>query len=271
MDSSFYMTFLDVGQGDSVVIEMPYRKGVYVIDSGGVVRFGQDGWKERDSPYEVGRQIVVPFLKGRGLHTVDTLILSHADADHAEGADEILEEIRVKRIHISPNSSEVGVIQDLMNTAMEKRVPVLEVGEGMHWQKGEYRFTYLSPSDQIYNGNNDSLVLFVETFGLKALFAGDLEIEGEVKLVRKYAQEISDITVLKAGHHGSNTSSSDSFLQVTSPSLTIFSAGKDNRYGHPHPEVVERFNQYGLWTLSTADHGSIRFSVRKGIRKVEKM
>lgn len=270
-DSSLYITFLDVGQGDSVVIELPYRKGVYIIDTGGVVRFKQEEWKERKAPYEVGRQVVVPFLKGRGIHTVNTLILSHADADHAEGADEIIEEIRVRQIHVTPGSADTAVMEDVLASAIKRKVPIMEVVEGIHWERGEIRFTYLSPSDQTYNGNNDSLVLLMEYSGGKALFTGDLEIDGEEELLRDHADAIAGITVLKAGHHGSKTSSSEAFIRVTRPSLTVFSAGKENRYGHPHQEVVDRFNIYGLWTLSTSDYGTIRVSVKKGSWKVGKM
>ena len=104
-DSTLRVTYLDVGQGDSAVIELPYRRGVYVIDTGGIsVRSGKHNWKTPDKQFEVGRKIVVPYLKGRGITKIDKLIISHADADHVEGADEVLEEIRVGEIHISPGS-----------------------------------------------------------------------------------------------------------------------------------------------------------------------
>ncbi|MFC4411060.1 DNA internalization-related competence protein ComEC/Rec2 [Chungangia koreensis] len=270
-DRSLYITYLDVGQGDSIVIEMPYRQAVYIIDTGGVVRFGQEGWRERNSSYEVGRQVVVPYLKGRGIHTVDRLIISHADADHAEGADEIIEETQVKEIHISPGTTDFGVLQELTRFALKRNIPIMEVKEGSYWTLGEYSFKYLSPSDHIYEGNNDSLVLLLESQEFKALFTGDLETEGEEDLIRKFEEEIKEITVLKAGHHGSKTSSSEVFIRETMPSLTIFSAGIDNRYGHPHEEVMNRFQHYGLWTLSTADMGTIRVTVKKGEWIVGKM
>ena len=104
MDSSLRVTFLDVGQGDSIVIELPYRQAVYVIDTGGTITFGEPNWKTPTKPFEVGRKIVVPYLKGRGITTIDKLIITHADADHMEGADEVLEELNVAEIHISPGS-----------------------------------------------------------------------------------------------------------------------------------------------------------------------
>ena len=122
-DGTLKVTFLDVGQGDSAVIELPYRKAVYVIDTGGTVSFGEDSWKTPEQQFEVGRKIVVPYLKGRGITKIDKLIISHAHADHVEGADEVLEEIRVDEIHITPGSETEKEMDDLMRIATEKESP----------------------------------------------------------------------------------------------------------------------------------------------------
>lgn len=108
------ITFLNVGQGDSIVIELPFRKAVYVIDAGGVLRFEQEQWKKTDRPYEVGKQVVVPFLKGKGIRAIDIFIATHADADHVEGAEEVLQEIKMKEIHVTPGSLEQPVMRDLL-------------------------------------------------------------------------------------------------------------------------------------------------------------
>ena len=121
LDSSLRVTYLDVGQGDSIVIELPHRRAVYVIDTGGTVAFGEDNWKTPGSPFEVGRQIVVPYLRGRGIAKIDKLIVSHADADHVEGADEVLEEIKVSEIHISPGSRAELEMEDLIHLAEYKK------------------------------------------------------------------------------------------------------------------------------------------------------
>src|SRR5690606_624959 len=98
-DGALRVTFLDVGQGDSALIQLPYRKGVYLIDAGGVLRFGREGFSDRNRPFEVGRQIVAPYLQGNGISSIDAFIVSHPDADHAEGADEILQLFSVNEIH----------------------------------------------------------------------------------------------------------------------------------------------------------------------------
>lgn len=249
------ISFVDVGQGDCIVIELPFRKKVYMIDTGGVLRFQQEEWKE-GTRYEVGRQVVVPYLKGKGISSIDTLILTHADSDHVEGAEEILKEIRVREIHVTPSSLKKPVMNDLMVEAKIQKVPIKEQMAGNAWRDGEVFFQYLWPFDTDYEGNNDSLVLYVQHGHFHALFTGDLEKEGEQKLLSLYPT-LSSIDLLKAGHHGSKTSSSEEFIRQLQPAITIFCAGENNRFGHPHIEVVERFQRMGLKTFTTGEVGTI--------------
>ncbi|SDE41080.1 competence protein ComEC [Bhargavaea beijingensis] len=261
-EPSVRVTFIDVGQGDSALVELPYRRGIILIDTGGRLLF--DGTKEEGrGGYGVGERVVVPFLKGRGITKVDKLILSHPDADHAEAADEVLREIRAGEIHIGPGTIGNAGYADVMETAKVKGIPVKERVSGMGWQEGETLFRYLSPADTEYRGNNDSLVLHMEHGELRALFTGDLEEEGEKRVIREYGN-LFPVTILKAGHHGSKTSSSAPFLDAASPSITIFSAGRNNRYGHPHPDVTGRLMEAGLPAVSTADYGTMTYSFRIG-------
>lgn len=256
------ISFINVGQGDCILVELPFQKGVYLIDSGGLLRFEQEEWKQRNEQYEVGRQVVVPYLRGKGIGAIDTLIITHADADHVEGAEEILQEIRVKEIHITPNSYNKEIMNDLLVEAKRQNVPIIEQIAGNWWKNGGVTFQYIWPSETEYEGNNDSLVLLMTAGNFTSLFTGDLEEEGELALVKRYPQ-LKNIDLLKAGHHGSKTSSSESFVQQLHPTLTIFNAGKDNRYGHPHEEVVERFHTRGLKTLTTGEVGTIEIQLRE--------
>lgn len=264
IDSDLRVTYLDVGQGDSVVIELPHRRGVFIIDTGGTVTFGAHNWRSPDNVFEVGRSIVVPFLKGKGISKVDKMILTHADSDHIEGADEVLDEIRVDEIHISPGSDKEKTMEDVMRIARGKGIPVFAMAEGAAWSDKSADFYYMAPSAGAYKGNDSSLVLFMATEGPSFLFTGDLELEGERKFLKTYKGFDWGELILKAGHHGSRTSSSDEFIRVLQPELAIFSYGKDNRYGHPHAEVVETFEKYKVPTMATADHGSITISVKSG-------
>lgn len=269
LNPALKVAFLDVGQGDSAVIELPYRKGVYVIDTGGVLRFQTESFQETDRPYEVGRQVVVPYLKGSGISTVDLLVLSHADADHVEGADELFKLLEIEKLHLSPGSEKEGIMQELAPFAGEAAVegPL----RGASWQEAGVRFSYLSPQDLEYDGNDDSLVLLLESGEFKLLFTGDLEAGGERELLSSSGARIAGLDILKVAHHGSKTSSTKEFLAAAAPSLSIFSTGKDNRYGHPAPEVVERFQKLGLTTMNTAENGTIEVKVEGGRAEISPM
>ncbi|WP_254178005.1 MULTISPECIES: DNA internalization-related competence protein ComEC/Rec2 [unclassified Planococcus (in: firmicutes)] len=267
IDPRLHVSFIDVGQGDSALIELPYRKAVYLIDAGGVLRFDGETFQERSRPFEVGRQTVVPYLKARGIASIDLFILSHPDADHAEGADEVFEELAVKRLHITPGSEANALMTELAPSAREARVEFPKNGSG--WQVGETQFVYLSPEDEVYEGNDDSLVLLMDHQGQRILFTGDLESEGESGVVERYGGQLAGMTVLKVGHHGSKTSSSQLFLEALRPQVSVVSAGIDNRYGHPSPEVTARFNELGLPLLSTAEKGTIRMTIEDGILSVD--
>lgn len=266
-DNALKVTFLDVGQGDSAIIELPNRKAVYVIDTGGVLRFEGEIFQERRQVYEVGRQVVVPYLKGNGISGIETLILSHPDADHAEGAEEVLELIRTKEIHATPGTLENEAMKDIIphTSRAELHFP----GAGSSWSKGDVDFLYLSPTDWEYEGNDDSLVLLMQQDDFSIVFTGDLEQEGERGILTEYAHLLDDVAVLKVGHHGSKTSSGQSFLEALSPAISVFSTGIDNRYNHPSPEVVERFQALSLPTLNTADNGTIEIKYKDGQMYVE--
>ncbi|MFC7364782.1 MULTISPECIES: DNA internalization-related competence protein ComEC/Rec2 [Bhargavaea] len=259
---SLQVTFIDVGQGDSALVELPYRRSVILIDTGGRLLFDGEEMEEK-SGSGIGGRVVVPYLKGRGITKVDKLVLSHPDADHAEAADEVLREIRAGEIHIGPGTYGEEGFADVIAVAKEEGIPVREMIAGAGWKEEGTLFRYLNPMESEYRGNNDSLVLHLEHDGFRVLFTGDLEEEGEQQIIGEY-EDLLPVTILKAGHHGSRTSSSASFIGSTSPSVTIFSAGRDNRYGHPHPEVTERFSEAGLPALSTADYGTMTFSFRPG-------
>lgn len=263
LDSSTKITFLNVGQGDCIVIEMPYRKEVLMIDTGGLLRFEQEAWKDTKEAYEIGRQIVVPFLKGKGITKIDTLVLTHADADHMEGAEEILREVQVEEIHISPGSLDKEVMRDLKEEVEKLQIPIMEKRAGDKIDSKYFQLQYMYPFDSDYEGNNDSLVLSMKNNYFHGLFIGDLEIQGELELVEKYPKTLKEITLLKVGHHGSKTSSDESFLAWTNPKISIIMASFDNRYGHPHPEVVERLNDLNIPFLQTGIDGAIEVKITK--------
>ncbi|PIC81144.1 DNA internalization-related competence protein ComEC/Rec2 [Sporosarcina sp. P18a] len=259
------ISYVDVGQGDSTIIEMPYRKAVYMIDTGGVVRFGETDWKTPEQPFEIGRNIVVPYLKAKGITKIDRLIISHADLDHMEGADEVLEELKVKVIHLPPGSEQENVMDEVLRLSKKQNIPVQLVRDGVNWKEEGYQFQYVAPEERIYDGNDSSLVLVMKQNDLHFIFPGDLEKEGEQRFLQRYSFADFQRVVLKAGHYGSKTSSTESFINFLQPEFIIVSAGRNSRYGHPHEEVIDRFREHGIPFWSTAEQGTIEVRVKDGV------
>ncbi|MGG3915574.1 DNA internalization-related competence protein ComEC/Rec2 [Rossellomorea vietnamensis] len=257
------IVFIDVGQGDATLIDLPYNRGTYLIDAGGEMTFPKENWQEKKNRFSVGEDIVVPFLKSKGITSIDALILTHGDLDHIGGAEAVLNEMKVGEILISPGSGEKGEVDRILKMAQEKGISVKEVMYPDSWRGDRNGLHIVSPLDEEYEGNNDSIVLYGEIGSKKWLFTGDLEKEGERAFVTAFDLPVD---VLKIGHHGSNTSTSEAFLDETNPNVAVISAGETNRFGHPHPEVVERLKERGLTIYSTAVNGAItyRFWDKKG-------
>ncbi|MFB3165864.1 DNA internalization-related competence protein ComEC/Rec2 [Neobacillus sp. 179-C4.2 HS] len=250
------VTMIDVGQGDSILIHYPFGKGSYLIDTGGSVQFEEDEWKKAAKPYEVGRDVVVPFLKGKGIKKLDKLILTHGDSDHIGGTVAVLKEIEVEQIIMpsvaEPSQSELTVIKE----ANKLGIQVVKVARGSQWENGKSLFYVLSP-EKNYQGerNSGSIVIIANIGGLKWFFGGDLDREGEDRIIRKYPN--LDIDILKVGHHGSKTSSSEKFINSITPTISLISVGERNRYGHPDNEVLEQLAKTTIYRTDL--HGAITY------------
>ncbi|MFZ7945466.1 MULTISPECIES: DNA internalization-related competence protein ComEC/Rec2 [Bacillaceae] len=257
------VTMIDVGQGDSILIHLPHGKGNYLIDSGGTVSFAEDEWRQRTKPYEVGRDVVVPFLKGQGITRIDKLILTHGDMDHIGGALAIISELEVKQILLpsvtEPSETELAIIQE----AMKQGIPVKKVKSGDQWRKEESEFYILSPKENFTGERNSgSIAIVARLGGVSWFFGGDLDQEGEEKIIREFTN--MKIDVLKAGHHGSKTSSSEAFIQQLNPRIALISAGEKNRFGHPHQEVLERLKKTNTIIYRTDLQGAITYRFYHG-------
>jgi competence protein ComEC len=259
------VTMIDVGQGDSFFIHLPFGKGNYLIDTGGTVSFGEESWRKRAKPYEVGRDTVVPFLKGKGITTIDKLILTHGDMDHIGGAFSIIEQLKVKEILI-PSMTELSETENLiLKEAERKGIPVIKVSEGNQWGSGNTSFYILSPVKN-YKGerNRGSIAFYAKIGGISWFFGGDLDQEGEEEIIKKYPD--LKVQVLKAGHHGSRTSSADDFIAQINPRVALISVGEKNRFGHPHEEVLDKLKRLNTIIYRTDLQGAVtyRFFREKG-------
>ncbi|WP_028391872.1 DNA internalization-related competence protein ComEC/Rec2 [Bacillus cihuensis] len=255
------VTFIDIGQGDSIFIKLPFNKGNFLIDTGGSLSFEQEVWKVRRKTYSTGEDIVIPFLKSKGIHTLDLLILTHPDADHIGSADDIVKHIDVKKIIIGGGSEEIYKDQVFIQTAIKLGIEISSVKRGDHWSVGDARFYVLNPYQYEEDTNESSIVLYAEIGGGSWLFTGDLGEQGEQELIQVYPDLSADI--LKVGHHGSKTSSSEAFIDSLQPKIAIISAGVNNRYGHPHQQVLEILSKAGVSVYRTDLKGAISYQYDK--------
>lgn len=258
------VTFIDVGQGDAILIKLPFNKGTYLIDTGGKPPVSGDTWQQKRSNFEVGKDVIVPYLKSKGISTLDKLILTHGDMDHVGGASAVIEELTITEILLPKVKAQSDIEHEIIRKANQKGIPIHYVYEGKQWGDGESLFKVLAPSSSgvKLDKNNQSIVLFAKIGGLSWLFTGDLEEIGEMELAENYP--FLDVDVLKVGHHGSKTSSSEEFLQQFQPEIAVISVGKNNRYSHPHDIVLTRLASHRMTIYRTDKNGAISYFFKRG-------
>ncbi|MEH7414064.1 DNA internalization-related competence protein ComEC/Rec2 [Neobacillus drentensis] len=252
------VTMIDVGQGDSILIHFPHGRGNYLIDTGGSLNFKEEEWRMRSKPFEVGRDVVVPFLKGKGITKIDKLILTHGDMDHIGGASSILSELEVKQI-LMPSVTEPSETEELIAKEAAKQViPILKVSSGDDWHQNGNDFYIVSP-EKNFTGerNRGSITIVAKIGGISWFFGGDLDQEGEQNVIVQHPNLTID--VLKVGHHGSKTSSAEVFINQIKPKVALISVGEHNRFGHPHQEVLNRLAAANTKIYRTDLQGAITY------------
>lgn len=248
------LTLVDIGQGDSIFLQDSFNRHTILIDTGGKIGFSAaEKWRERLTNPTVDKTLI-PFLKSQGVGQIETLVLTHTDADHTGDLLALVDQIQVKTILVSEGSlTNPKFVKSLKAT--HAKIEVARVGQRL--KIFDSYLQVLSPWISGDGKNDDSIVLYGKLFETKFLFTGDLEEAGEAKLLAKYPN--LSVDVLKAGHHGSKTSSSDTFIKQIQPKIGLISCGQNNRYGHPNIETLETFKQYGVKTLRTDQLGAIKF------------
>ena len=240
------VTFIDVGQGDSILITTPLNRHVYMIDTGGKLNFSG---KKVDPQVN---KITIPLLKAQGINKIDGLFVSHQDADHVGDLGPLLEKIQVDKLYMAK-----GLIN---NPSFQKRIygkvshtKLVELLAGMHI-KEVIDFDVVYPFKEGEGKNEDSLSLTFKVANKRWLFTGDLGQDGEKEIINKFNIQAD---YFKLGHHGSKTSSNSEFLAKLHPQLVFISAGRKNRFGHPHPETLNTLKSLHLPWVSTQDCGMI--------------
>ncbi len=220
------ITFLDVGQGDSTVIEKAGE--TFVIDTGGAFSLSI---RPPLRPFDPGGQIVAPFLHTRGETHIEGLVVTHADHDHIGGLVGLLRKIQVDTVYMGQFDN-----QDPKRRALIDQIEA--TGTRIQFIHSRQRIRpwleVVAPATNAEEENDRSVVLLADVAGKRVLLTGDASIDQEE------TWSVQKVDILKAGHHGSKTSTGEQLLQKTDPDLVIISAGRNNRYGHPHPEVLER-------------------------------
>lgn len=246
------VTMLDIGQGDAFVIELPYRKGVFLIDAGATVSFHEHAISDK-----VYRQVIKPYLYGRGIQKIDTIFLSHEHADHFGSVEFIVNDLKVDEIVISPYyelEQEWETKWTFQNTTI-KRVLFNEKVE-INGQT----FHVTSPYEDKYDANENSLVLYTHLGGLSWLFTGDIGKITEKEILHHF--DTFEIDVLKVGHHGSNTSTEPAFISSTKPTYAFIPVGVNNRYNHPNEEVIATLMGEEITIFRTDIHGAVQYRYR---------
>ena len=230
--------FIDVGQGDSTLIITPTNKKI-LVDSGG---------SKLKEEYDVGENTLVPYLLNRGIKKLDYIIITHFDADHCNGFIAVLDKIKVGKVLISKQAEITNEYKNLINIAKQKNVPVqiVKKGDKISFDKFVY-INILYPTENLKFGdiNNNSIVFKLKYGNFSALFTGDIEKEAEYDILNLYKNtNILNSTILKAGHHGSKTSSTQELVEAVKPKYVLIGVGKNNTFGHPSEEVIERFEKF---------------------------
>ncbi len=252
IDSKFSVTFLDVGQGESSILELPDKKIMLV-----------DGGKDRT---DMGRRVVAPYLWSKGIKRIDFMVLSHPHPDHFGGLMYIMDNFKVKEILLNGRTgTEAG---DFFRKLKERKIPVRVLKRGDLLETEDYRIYVLHPYDEFHvNENNDSLVLKIDSGSMSVLFTGDIDEKAEENLIHLGGWLKSDI--LKVPHHGGRTSSSREFIEAVSPETAIVSVGKNNIYNHPHKETIERYRDTGVNVFRTDRDGAVTITSKNNSYEVK--
>ena len=254
-----YVYYLDVGQGDSILLVFPKNKAI-LIDTGGKITYQKEEWQKSSKDYNISDN-TIKFLKSIGIRKLDYLILTHGDYDHMGEAINLVENFKVEKVIFN-----CGPYNDLENELI-KVLDKKKISYYLYIKElniDDNKLYFLNNKDY-GNVNDNSSVIYTELNNHKFLFMGDAGVDVEEDLIDKY--NLQDIDVLKVGHHGSKTSSSKNFINEVNPKYSIISVGKNNRYGHPNENVLDNLEDSKIYR--TDQDGSIMFKINKDKLKIK--
>ena len=258
-NNNLIIHFIDVGQGDSCL--MIHKGKTIMIDAGG----------NSDPNFDLGENTILPYLLDRKITKIDYLIVSHFDSDHAQGFIYVLKHLKVKNAILPIQATNSNLYETFISICNEKNINVVYLKRGDIFFVGQLKFEVLHPGSKFIHENpmnNNSLVFRIDYYNTSLLFTGDIEAIAEQELVSKCRQKL-DVDILKVGHHGSNTSSIESFLEAVSPNIALIGVGVDNKFGHPNEEVINRLQKMNIQIYRTDKDGEITININmKGRIKI---
>ncbi len=251
------ITFLDVGQGDCVCIHVDNRS-CFLVDGGS------------SSVSGVGKYRIIPFLKALGIEEIKGIFVSHTDLDHISGIQEILESVEKKEIQMKIGTlflSECEETKEKLDNLEEsgKRAgcKIVYIKKGTKIREGKIQLECLAPNRKDLECNEGSQALRMTKGNIRVLFTGDIEGEGENEFFQELKERNEEYDVLKVAHHGSKNSTKEEILESINPKAAVISCGKENVYGHPHKELLERLKLYTEKMFFTMEEGEIILTERK--------
>lgn len=253
-NKNLIVTMLDVGQGDSLMIAFPNNKSNILIDTGGIVNFTKTN-------YEISTSTIIPYLKSIGIKKINYLVLTHGDFDHMGEAVNLVNGFKVEQVVF--NCGEFNDLEkELIKVLNQKKIKYYSCVKELNIDNNKLYFLQTKKYD---NENDNSNVIYTELNGYKFMFMGDAGVDKEKDILDKY--NLSNVDVLKVGHHGSKTSSSKEFIDEINPKYGIISVGKNNRYGHPNKEVLNNLENSKIYR--TDQDGSIMFKIKNDKLEIE--
>lgn len=258
------VNFIDVGQGDSIHIKTPHGKNI-LIDGGG----------SEGSDYDIGEKVLIPYILDNTNGIIDVIFISHFHEDHVEGIISLLKKIKVNKIIIGIQNELNNLYFEVLDIAAKKNIPIitLKANEEIIIDEAKFKILYPKAKVEDNNLNNSSLIIKGNFYNTSILFTGDSELEEEINLIKMYKNNpnILKCDLLKVGHHGSKTSSSNNFLSIIKPSISIISCGIDNKFGHPNETTLCNLNNIKSKIYRTDINGEIMLKIYKDKVKINTM
>ena len=259
LNSDILVYYIDVGQGDSILLSSPNRKENILIDTGGKISYEKEKWKERKN--KSISDSIITFLRKLGINKLDYLIVTQGDYDHMGEAINLVNNFKVEKVIF--NCGEFNDLEKkLIKVLNKKKIEYYSCIKELSINNNK---VYFLNTKEYENENDNSSVIYTKLNGYKFIFMGDAGVEKEKDILDKY--NLSNIDVLKVGHHGSKTSTSKKFIDEIKPKYSIISVGKNNRYGHPNKKVLDTLNDSKIYR--TDQDGSIMFKIKYDKLQIE--